>query len=90
MISENRCGDELVHMKLQPLQEEVLQESVKMVPDCQRRLNNAYTDLQSLLVSVDKPMPCGASRCASQETAQDLNTGEEYQAAKDILDSITI
>ncbi|XP_038221317.1 tubulin-specific chaperone A [Zerene cesonia] len=30
-------------------QEEVLQESLMMVPDCQRRLMKAYTDLKSTL-----------------------------------------
>ncbi|XP_066994038.1 tubulin-specific chaperone A [Anabrus simplex] len=32
-------------------QEEVLQESLMMVPDCQRRLANAFEDLKNLLES---------------------------------------
>ncbi|XP_013789842.1 tubulin-specific chaperone A-like [Limulus polyphemus] len=30
-------------------QEEVLQESLMMIPDCQKRLNTAYTDLKNVL-----------------------------------------
>ncbi|MBZ3874421.1 Tubulin-specific chaperone A, partial [Sciurus carolinensis] len=34
-------------------QAEILQESRMMIPDCQRRLEAAYTDLQQILVSKD-------------------------------------
>uniref|UniRef100_A0A8C9ATN1 Tubulin-specific chaperone A n=1 Tax=Prolemur simus TaxID=1328070 RepID=A0A8C9ATN1_PROSS len=34
-------------------QAEILQESRMMIPDCQRRLEAAYTDLQQMLVSKD-------------------------------------
>jgi tubulin-specific chaperone A len=36
-------------------QAEILQESRMMIPDCQRRLEAAYTDLQQTLVSKDLP-----------------------------------
>uniref|UniRef100_A0A8C5VK33 Tubulin-specific chaperone A n=1 Tax=Microcebus murinus TaxID=30608 RepID=A0A8C5VK33_MICMU len=39
-------------------QAEILQESRMMIPDCQRRLEAAYTDLQQMLVSKDFSVLC--------------------------------
>uniref|UniRef100_A0A1A7WNI5 Tubulin-specific chaperone A n=1 Tax=Iconisemion striatum TaxID=60296 RepID=A0A1A7WNI5_9TELE len=55
-------------------QMEVLQESRMMIPDCHRRLAVAHADLLQLL----------------EETEQDLGESEEYNEARNTLDSVKL
>ncbi|XP_017751013.1 PREDICTED: tubulin-specific chaperone A [Rhinopithecus bieti] len=58
-------------------QVEILQESRMMIPDCQRRLEAAYLDLQQILVSKDF--------CVIY-----LEETEEYKEARLVLDSVKL
>uniref|UniRef100_A0A1A8NQP3 Tubulin-specific chaperone A n=1 Tax=Nothobranchius rachovii TaxID=451742 RepID=A0A1A8NQP3_9TELE len=55
-------------------QMEVLQESRMMIPDCHRRLAVAHADLLQLLEEMEK----------------DLGESEEYQEARNTLDSVKL
>ncbi|GBP18692.1 Tubulin-specific chaperone A [Eumeta japonica] len=54
-------------------QEEVLQESLMMVPDCQRRLVKAYMDLQSTLES-EKELNEHEDYIAAQQVLKDAES----------------
>ncbi|RWS03299.1 tubulin-specific chaperone A-like protein [Dinothrombium tinctorium] len=55
-------------------QEEVINETLMMLPDCQKRIYNAYNDLKSLL----------------QESEEDLQGTEDFETAKQVLSQVAV
>lgn len=66
-------------------------ESVNIIPDCKRRLKDAYTDLQALLVRQHFICYCACDVIIDviQDNADGLDTTDEYIAAKSQLDDLT-
>ena len=74
------------------VQVEVLDESQRMIPDCQRRLEIAHSELQQLIVCYPslniQILKAFVFLICVQAGAENLQESAEYKAAQEILASV--